>query len=69
LTPNALRLLDHLGVLSVIREKKYGMTIDYLEIFDIYSGKIAENSFQGPEGKGIGNPPYKVSPATIPTIT
>ncbi|KAF2857722.1 FAD/NAD(P)-binding domain-containing protein [Piedraia hortae CBS 480.64] len=59
LTPNALRLLDHLGTLPIIRERDYGKTIDYLEVFDIYSGKLAESSFQGPEGKGIGNPPYK----------
>jgi len=60
LTPNALRLLDHLGALPVIRERNYGMTIDAIEIFDIYSGKLAESSFRGPEGEGIGNPPYKV---------
>ncbi|KAI6810592.1 FAD/NAD(P)-binding domain-containing protein [Hortaea werneckii] len=59
LTPNALRMLDHLGALPIIRERDYGRTIDYLEVFDIYSGKLAESSFQGPEGKGIGNPPYK----------
>jgi salicylate hydroxylase len=59
LTPNALRLLDHLGALQKIRENDYGRTIDYLEIFDIYSGKLAESDFRGPEGKGIGNPPYK----------
>ncbi|KAI7042648.1 hypothetical protein KC352_g46479, partial [Hortaea werneckii] len=54
LTPNALRMLDHLGALPIIRERDYGRTIDYLEVFDIYSGKLAESSFQGPEGKGIG---------------
>ena len=59
LTPNALRLLDHLGALPIIRERDYGKTIDYLEIFDAYSGKLAESDFRGPEGKGIGNPPYK----------
>ncbi|WPG98978.1 Hypothetical protein R9X50_00178000 [Acrodontium crateriforme] len=59
LTPNALRMLDHLGALPIIRERDYGRTIDYLEIFDVYSGKLAESSFAGPEGKGIGNPPYK----------
>ncbi|KAI7291001.1 FAD/NAD(P)-binding domain-containing protein, partial [Hortaea werneckii] len=52
-------MLDHLGALPIIRERDYGRTIDYLEVFDIYSGKLAESSFQGPEGKGIGNPPYK----------
>jgi len=59
LTPNALRMLDHLGALPIIRENDYGRTIDYLEIFDVYSGKLAESDFKGPEGKGIGNPPYK----------
>ncbi len=59
LTPNALRLLDHLGALPIIRERDYGRTIDYLEVFDVYSGKLAESDFSGPDGKGIGNPPYK----------
>ena len=59
LTPNALRMLDYLGALQIMRERKYGRTIDYLEVFDVYSGKLAESSFSGPEGKGIGNPPYK----------
>lgn len=61
LTPNALRLLDHLGALPIIRENDYGMTINAVEIFDLYSGKLAESSFSGADGKGIGNPPYKVS--------
>ena len=60
LTPNALRLLDHLGALPIIRQNNYGMTINAVEIFDIYSGKLAESSFRGPNGDGIGNPPYKV---------
>ena len=59
LTPNALRMLDHLGAFSIMRERDYGKDIDYLEVFDIYSGKIAISDFRGPEGKGIGNPPYK----------
>ncbi|EMF17683.1 FAD/NAD(P)-binding domain-containing protein [Sphaerulina musiva SO2202] len=59
LTPNALRMLDHLGALPIIRERNYGRDIDVLEIFDVYSGKIAESSFRGPDGKGVGNPPYK----------
>lgn len=61
LTPNALRLLDHLGVLPIMREKKYGLEIDCIEVFDIYSpAQIAESSFRGPDGKGLGSPPYKV---------
>ena len=59
LTPNALRLLDHLGALPIIRANDYGRTIDYLEVFDVYTGKLAESDFRGPEGKGIGDPPYK----------
>lgn len=59
LTPNALRLLDDLGALPIIRERDYGRTIDYLEVFDVYSTRLATSDFSGPEGKGIGNPPYK----------
>ncbi|KAK3705746.1 hypothetical protein LTR37_013189, partial [Vermiconidia calcicola] len=59
LTPNALRLLDHLGALPIIRERNYGRTIDYLEVFDVYSGKLAESDFSGPNGDGLGDPPYK----------
>lgn len=59
LTPNALRMLDHLGALPIIRQRDYGRDIDYLEVFDAHSGKLAESSFRGPEGKGVGNPPYK----------
>jgi salicylate hydroxylase len=59
LTPNALRLLDHLGALQIIRDNDYGRTIDYLEVFDIYSTRLATSDFSGPEGNGIGNPPYK----------
>lgn len=59
LTPNALRLLDDLGALPIIRERDYGRTIDYLEVFDVYSTRLATSDFSGPDGKGIGNPPYK----------
>lgn len=59
LTPNALRLLDHLGALPKIRASNYGRTIDYLEIFDIYSGRLAVSDFSGPKADGIGDPPYK----------
>lgn len=59
LTPNALRMLDHLGAFQIIKDRDYGKTIDYLEIFDIYSGKLAESDFRGPNGDGIGNPPFK----------
>ncbi|KAK5163931.1 uncharacterized protein LTR77_010326 [Saxophila tyrrhenica] len=59
LTPNALRLLDHLGALSIMKEREFGRTIDFLEVFDVYSGKLAESDFSGADGKGIGDPPYK----------
>lgn len=59
LTPNALRLLDHLGALQIIRDRDYGRTIDFLEVFDIYSTRLATSDFSGPEGKGLGDPPYK----------
>ncbi|KAE9977032.1 hypothetical protein EG328_002301 [Venturia inaequalis] len=59
LTPNALRLLDRLGALQIIRDRNYGETINVLDIFDVYSGKLAESSFLGPDGKGLGDPPYK----------
>ena len=60
LTPNALRLLDHLGALQIIKDNGYGETINAIEVFNIYGGKIAESSFSGPDGNGLGSPPYKV---------
>lgn len=59
LTPNALRMLDHLGAFEIIRERDFGKDIHELEIFDIYSTRLATSSFAGPEGKGIGEPPFK----------
>lgn len=60
LTPNALRLLDHLGALSVMKKRGYGKVINAVEIFDIYSGvRLGESAFRGPNGEGIGEPPYK----------
>jgi salicylate hydroxylase len=59
LTPNALRLLSHLGALQEIRAKDYGKECLAVEVFDLYTGaKVAESSFRGPEGKGIGEPPF-----------
>ncbi|KAF2658286.1 FAD/NAD(P)-binding domain-containing protein [Lophiostoma macrostomum CBS 122681] len=59
LTPNALRLLSHLGALSEIRAANYGAECPAVEIFDLYTGlKLAESSFRGPEGKGLGSPPF-----------
>lgn len=59
LTPNALRLLSHLGALQEIRAANYGAECPAVEVFDIYSGtKIAESSFRGPDGKGLGSPPF-----------
>ncbi|KAI9692818.1 MAG: hypothetical protein M1822_004812 [Bathelium mastoideum] len=61
ITPNALRLLDHLGALEIMKERGYGVTVDAIEVFDVYSGKLAESTFRGPDGQGMGNPPHKVS--------
>jgi salicylate hydroxylase len=59
LTPNALRLLSHLGALDEIRAKSYGAECLAVEVFDLYTNiKIAESSFKGPDGKGLGNPPF-----------
>jgi 2-polyprenyl-6-methoxyphenol hydroxylase-like FAD-dependent oxidoreductase len=59
LTPNALRLLSHLGALSEIRAAHYGAECLAVEVFDLYTGaKLAESSFAGPEGKGLGEPPF-----------
>lgn len=59
LTPNALRMLDHLGAYEVIKQRGYGKDIDELEVYDIYSSKLAVSSFKGAHGKGIGSPPFK----------
>ena len=62
LTPNALRLLDHLGVLPIIKRRQFGVNVNAVEIFSIYKPyKLAESSFRGPNDEGIGEPPYKVS--------
>ncbi|KAL1793130.1 hypothetical protein ACET3X_008112 [Alternaria dauci] len=59
LTPNALRLLSHLGALDEIRAKNYGAECLAVEVFDLYTNvKIAESSFRGPDGKGLGDPPF-----------
>lgn len=61
LTPNALRLMDRLGVYEIMLEKNYGCPIDAIEVFNVYGKKqMGESSFAGPDGKGLGNPPYKV---------
>lgn len=61
LTPNALRLLDRLDVLPIMRQNDYGLEIDCIEVFSVYQPvQLGESSFRGPEGKGLGNPPYKV---------
>ena len=55
LTPKALRYLDYLGVLDILKSKGQGAECKTIEIFDIYSGKkAAELDFRGPEGRGIG---------------
>jgi salicylate hydroxylase len=59
LTPNALRLLSHLGALDEIRAKGYGAECLAVEVFDLYTNvKIAESSFKGSDGKGLGDPPF-----------
>jgi salicylate hydroxylase len=59
LTPNALRLLAHLGALDEIRARKYGAECLAVEVFDLYTNqKIAESSFRGPDGKGLGEPAF-----------
>jgi salicylate hydroxylase len=59
LTPNALRLLSHLGALQEIRARDYGKECLAVEVFDLYSGvKVAESSFKGEDGKGLGDPPF-----------
>jgi salicylate hydroxylase len=59
LTPNALRLLSHLGALSEIRANNSGAECLAVEVFDLYTNrKIAESSFRGPHGKGLGEPPF-----------
>lgn len=61
LTPNALRLFDQLGVLEIMREKHYGLDIDAIEVFNVYAAEqMGESSFRGPDGQGLGTPPYKV---------
>ena len=61
LTPNALRLLDVLGVLSIIKNRKYGVTVDAVEVFSVnHKKKLGESTFRGPNGEGLGDPPYKV---------
>ncbi|ORX91590.1 hypothetical protein BCR34DRAFT_280285 [Clohesyomyces aquaticus] len=59
LTPNALRLLHHLGALQEIRSRNYGADCDAIEVFDLYTGsKLAESSFAGADGRGLGSPPF-----------
>jgi len=60
LTPNALRLLAHLGALQEIRARNYGKECGAVEVFDLYTGtKLAESSFSGPDGQGLGTPPFR----------
>ncbi|KAF2993327.1 hypothetical protein E8E13_001778 [Curvularia kusanoi] len=60
LTPNALRLLSHLGALQEIHSAGAGAPCPAVEVFDLYTGsKIAESSFRGPEGKGLGDPAFQ----------
>src|SRR3954468_3923575 len=54
LTPNALRLLSHLGALQEMQSAGYGAECPAVEVFDLYTNvKIAESSFRGADGKGL----------------
>jgi len=60
LTPNALRCLHHLGVLSHIRQQQYGVDIDKIELFTIYTGaRLGQITFTGEKGDGVGTPKFK----------
>src|SRR5262249_26981638 len=53
LTPNALRYLDRLGVLSKLNEKGYGAVTEGIEIFTIHSGRrLGEIEFQNCTAEG-----------------
>ena len=55
LTPNALRVLHHLGVLDMLHAKGYGVEIGKIEMFEVErGGRIGEISFEGAEGQGVG---------------
>ena len=61
LTPNAPRVLEHLGVYSIIESRNFGISVDAIEVFNIYQPtKLTELSFSGPKNTGVGKPPYKV---------
>jgi salicylate hydroxylase len=60
LTPNALRALDALGVLTRIRKQAMGIEVNQIELFNVYTAaKIGEIDFKGTDRKGVGSPPYK----------
>ena len=60
LTPNALRCLHHLGVLARIRADGFGIDIDKIELFTIYTGAhLGEITFLGDQGTGVGKPSFK----------
>jgi salicylate hydroxylase len=60
LTPNALRALNSLGVLDVIRKHGFGAGVDGIEIFDIQTGgRCGGIDFSSTDGKGIGTPPFR----------
>jgi salicylate hydroxylase len=62
LTPNALRYLDYLGVVEIIKQRDFGANVDKIELFSIRTGaRLGELDFTNAseEGKGFGTPPYK----------
>lgn len=60
LTPNALRILDQLRVLEIIREHQHGAEIDTIQLFDLYTAAhFGVINFKGKNGNGHGKPPFK----------
>ena len=60
LTRNALRYLDHLGALDVIKQKGFGANVDKIELFSLGTGaRLGEIDFTNASNKGEGfdNPP------------
>lgn len=60
LTPNALRCLYYLGVFEVIEKRNFGITVETIELFNMYTkallGKI---DFTEANGRGVGEPAFK----------
>ncbi|KPI35182.1 uncharacterized protein AB675_10123 [Cyphellophora attinorum] len=60
LTPNAVRALHHLDVLKHIQEHRFGNSVGSIQLFNVYTASsLGAISFTGPDGNGIGDPPFK----------